>query len=160
MIRYVIGDATHPQDDGNKLIVHVCNDVGAWGRGFVIALNQRWKTPEKRYREWYRNRATAGFGLGAVQFVHVERFPDLWIANVIAQAGLIARDNVQPFRVDALARAFVYVREFALKNRATVHMPRIGCGLGGAKWEIVEPVIKTELDDFGVDVTVYDLRQS
>src|SRR5262245_8320884 len=36
-ITYVKGDATSPQADGNKIIAHVCNDVGKWGKGFVLA---------------------------------------------------------------------------------------------------------------------------
>ncbi|MFF4223553.1 hypothetical protein ACFYZH_11940 [Streptomyces abikoensis] len=34
-IEYVRGDATCPQGDGPKVICHVVNDAGGWGRGFV-----------------------------------------------------------------------------------------------------------------------------
>ena len=37
----------------------------------------------------------------------------------------------------------------------TVYTPKIGCGIGGAKWEDVEPVIKKELADFNVVVVNY-----
>jgi O-acetyl-ADP-ribose deacetylase (regulator of RNase III) len=37
-IEYVQGDATRPQGPGNKIIVHICNDVGGWGKGFVLTL--------------------------------------------------------------------------------------------------------------------------
>lgn len=40
---------------------------------------------------------------------------------------------------------------------ASVHMPRIGCGLGGGNWEFVESLIVEYLCDRGVPVTVYDL---
>ncbi len=40
-IRYVTGDATRPVGDGDKIIVHVCNDIGGLGRGFVAALSKR-----------------------------------------------------------------------------------------------------------------------
>ncbi len=50
MINYVKGDATSPIGDGVKLIVHVCNDIGAWGAGFVLALSKKWITPEKQYK--------------------------------------------------------------------------------------------------------------
>jgi hypothetical protein len=29
------GDATSPQAKGPKVIAHVCNDIGAWGKGFA-----------------------------------------------------------------------------------------------------------------------------
>ena len=52
-IKYIKGDATRPIGDGSKLILHICNDVGAWGSGFVVALSKRWKEPEQKYRELY-----------------------------------------------------------------------------------------------------------
>ncbi|WP_228098667.1 hypothetical protein [Pedobacter sp. MC2016-24] len=61
-INYLTGDATNPAYSGNKIIVHVCNDIGGWGKGFVMAISKRWKEPEKRYREWSKSKT--GFSLG------------------------------------------------------------------------------------------------
>ena len=36
-IQYLTGDATAPTASGNKIIAHVCNDIGGWGKGFVLA---------------------------------------------------------------------------------------------------------------------------
>jgi len=58
-INYVKGDATNPASIGNKIIAHVCNDIGGWGKGFVMAISKRWK----------------------VQFVKTEDY--LWVANLI-----------------------------------------------------------------------------
>lgn len=68
-ITYLKGDATQPQAKGAKVIAHVCNDLGGWGKGFVLAISKRWPQPEKQYRDWHRHRAKNDFGLGAVQFV-------------------------------------------------------------------------------------------
>ncbi|RAJ47078.1 hypothetical protein K353_00279 [Kitasatospora sp. SolWspMP-SS2h] len=40
---------------------------------------------------------------------------------------------------------------------ASVHMPRIGCGLAGGRWERIEPLVTDRLTARGVPVTVYDL---
>ncbi len=56
-INYVVGDATQPIGEGPKIIVHVCNDVGAWGCGFVLALSERWPVTEQRYRAWHSGEA-------------------------------------------------------------------------------------------------------
>ena len=48
-IHYRVGDATAPVADGPKIIAHICNDIGAWGRGFVLAISRRWPEPEKAY---------------------------------------------------------------------------------------------------------------
>lgn len=53
-LTYQIGDATQPNGDGPRIIVHVCNDVGGWGKGFVVAVSKRWREPERRYRSWHR----------------------------------------------------------------------------------------------------------
>ena len=53
-LNFIIGDATQPVGEGTKIIVHVCNDIGGWGRGFVVALSKRWPEPERRYRAWSR----------------------------------------------------------------------------------------------------------
>ena len=39
---------------------------------------------------------------------------------------------------------------------AAVHMPRIGCGLAGGKWETIEPIVRGMAEKHGVDVVVYD----
>ena len=46
-IKYVIGDATQPVGEGEKLILHIVNDSNRWGAGFVLSLSKRWKEPEK-----------------------------------------------------------------------------------------------------------------
>jgi O-acetyl-ADP-ribose deacetylase (regulator of RNase III) len=154
-IRYLKGDATRPQGEGGKIIVHVCNDLGGWGKGFVVALSKRWPQPEASYRSWHKARATNDFALGAVQFVEVEE--RLWVANLIGQRDLRPKGGVPPVRYDAIAAGLEKVAAFALDHQASVHMPRIGCGLAGGKWEQMEPIIKRGLVERGVDASVYDL---
>src|SRR5690606_39335667 len=93
-IHYVKGDATQPLTQGNKVIVHVCNDVGGWGKGFVLALSKHWPEPEAHYREWYAGRGGNDFALGAVQLVRVA--PEVWVANLIGQEGLHPVRGVPP----------------------------------------------------------------
>ncbi|HEY9487171.1 MAG TPA: macro domain-containing protein [Chryseosolibacter sp.] len=154
-IRYLKGDATAPVGAGNKIIVHVCNDVGGWGRGFVLALSAKWAEPEKAYREW----AARGrkFELGEVQFVQVE--PAIWVANLIAQRD-IKRDaeGNPPVRYEAIRKGLIKVSTLARQIKATVHMPRIGSGLAGGSWDQIEPIIQHELTAAGVETYVYDLE--
>jgi O-acetyl-ADP-ribose deacetylase (regulator of RNase III) len=76
--RVVRGDATSPQAKGPKVIAHICNDLGGWGKGFVPAVSRRWPEPEADYRRWHRERAGNDCGLGAVRVVQV--LPDTWVA--------------------------------------------------------------------------------
>jgi hypothetical protein len=71
-IDYVTGDATRPAGDEPRIIAHVCNDIGGWGAGFVLAVTKRWREPEVAYRRWYDDRDSNDFAPGATQFVEVE----------------------------------------------------------------------------------------
>ncbi|MFD3788503.1 macro domain-containing protein [Streptomyces cyaneofuscatus] len=153
-ITYVRGDATAPQGKGVKVIAHVCNDLGGWGKGFVVALSRRWPEPEAAYRRWHRERAGNDFALGAVQFVQVGQY--LWVANMVGQRGMRTGSKGVPVRYEAIETALGAVAVRAGELRASVHMPRIGCGLAGGKWSRVEPIIEGCLTGEGVSVTVYD----
>ncbi|MFJ9441848.1 macro domain-containing protein [Kitasatospora sp. NPDC101235] len=155
-ITYVRGDATAPLGKGVKVIAHVCNDLGGWGKGFVLALSRRWPEPEAAYRRWHRERAKNDFGLGAVQLVPVG--PYVWVANLIGQRGIrTGRSSGVPVRYEAIDTGLASLGEDALRLGASVHMPRIGCGLAGGRWERVEPLVTARLTARGVPVTVYDL---
>lgn len=154
-IKYTKGDATAPIGDGNKIIVHVCNDVGGWGRGFVLAISKRWKSPENEYRAW----AASGenFSLGEVQFVQAE--PSIWVANMIGQRDVKKDKNgAPPVRYPAIKDGLEKVGIYAKQIRATVHMPRIGCGLAGGTWDQIEPLINDALTSKGIKTVVYDFE--
>lgn len=154
VIKYVEGDATTPVGGGPKIIVHVCNDIGGWGKGFVVAISKRWKEPEESYRRWYKDGDDTPFALGEIQFVSVE--DDLWIANLIGQRGIRRSGGEPPVRYDAIRSGLRKVAEFADEQSASVHMPRIGCGLAGGSWPQIELLIQETLISSGVEVTVYD----
>jgi O-acetyl-ADP-ribose deacetylase (regulator of RNase III) len=80
-IEFQTGDATAPQAAGPKIVAHVCNGQGQWGKGFVLAVSRRWPQAEADYRAWYEGREHNDFGLGAVQFVQVQS--DVWVANMV-----------------------------------------------------------------------------
>lgn len=155
-ITYLKGDATVPQAKGTKLIAHVCNDLGGWGRGFVLAVSRRWPEPEQAYRIWHRERAKSDFGLGAVQFVQVE--PEIWVANMIGQHGIKVGSSGPLVRYEAIQECLAQVGRKAKELNASVHMPRIGCGLAGGEWEKIEPLIEQELSQQNIAVYVYDFE--
>ncbi|MFD1322777.1 macro domain-containing protein [Micromonospora sonneratiae] len=154
MLRIIKGDATSPQAKGPKVIAHICNDLGGWGKGFVLAISKRWSEPERDFRAWHRGRAGNDFGLGATRLVRVD--PDVWVANMVGQRGIRTGSNGPPIRYDAVERCLVALCDQVLALEASVHMPRIGCGLAGGSWQRIEPIIVRTLCERGVAVTVYD----
>ena len=148
------GDATNPTEALNAapdtVIMHVCNDIGAWGSGFVVAISRRWSWPEKAYR------AMESYTLGEVQLVGVE--DNLYVANIIGQHGTISspRGDGPPVRYDAIRNGLIALRGRLLRAKSNVVMPRMGCGLAGGSWAAVEALVMEELVDHGIEVFVYD----
>lgn len=174
MINYRKGDATRPVvTNGYPVIVHICNDVGGWGKGFVLAVEKRFPWAKNAYKGWYKESAgertltfpefgskgdrvirvyeSGNFELGEWQLVQSD---SIAIANLIAQQGINWRDNVPPIRYKALRKTLAELAE-SLNGDVSIHMPRIGCGLAGGNWEHVESIIEETLKGF--DVNVYDL---
>lgn len=152
-LKYIKGDATNPFSKGEKIICHICNDIGSWGKGFVLAISKRWKEPEIEYRKWYREKNN--FLLGEVQFIRVEQY--ITVANMIGQHGIKTSSKDVPIRYDAVEKCLEKVCLKAKELNASVHMPRIGCGLAGGKWEKIEPIIIKTLVANDIEVFVYDL---
>lgn len=157
-IIYLEGDATLPLISGNIIIAHVCNDIGAWGKGFVLSLSRRWREPEESYRQWYKHRHHNDFFLSNIKLVQVE--PTIYVANMIAQQGIGMKNNIPPIRYFKLESCLMKLAAHAEVLEATIHMPRIGCGLAGGKWEKIEPLIIDQLCKHDIQVYVYDYPTS
>ena len=157
-LNYMVGDASLPEVEGHKIIVHVCNDLGMWGSGFVLSLRKNHPISETNYRVWAQNKdKNYPFKLGEVQFVQVDNVT--WVANMIAQHGIYKKNGIPPIRYDALETCLNKVLDYSLKlNSPTIHMPRIGCGLAGGRWHVVEDIIKKTLCE-NLSVFVYDLKE-
>jgi len=146
-IHYIKGDATRPRGEGTKIICHICNNVGAWGAGFVLALSKRWDEPEEAYRDMDRT-------LGNVHVVEVE--DDILVANMIAQHDIYPDANgTPPIRYSALRKCLTAVNNLAVEINATLHMPRIGTGLAGGRWEDISKIIE---ETAKVNIYIYDLK--
>lgn len=159
-IHYLTGDATAPVKKP-ALIMHVCNDVGGWGRGFVLALSKKWEEPEARFRHMSRFGSDTDL-LGQVQFVPVE--DGISVVNMIAQHDIATVRGRPPIRYEALAECLGKIASHPAlwwrdgqqeAERYTIHAPRLGCGLAGGSWSVVEPLIEFYLKDR--EVYIYDL---
>lgn len=151
MISYLKGDVTKPQGSGRRIIAHICNDRGGFGKGVALALANRWPNTKAYFKRWYASKDD--FELGATQLVEVA--DDLWVANMVAQHGYKSPSNPLPLKLDALKACLKQLAIEASARQATVHMPKIGTGLAGSSWDVVEPVISDILS--AVPTFVYTL---
>jgi hypothetical protein len=115
------------------LIVHQVNCQGVFGAG--LALQIRYKYPEvfRAYRQfnWYP---------GMVQFVQAA--PDLVICNLAGQLGTGGNATL----IEAHEKAWPKVTEWVLDNCSGdyIYAPwKIGCGLGGGDWSIIQPLVES-----------------
>lgn len=158
------------------LIPHVCNDLGAWGKGFVYALSGKWSAPQSAYHAWhhgswraryepgrYEIATSATLALGHTQFITANPanpdspWPRVVVANMIAQQGVRAPGNMIPLRYPELGACLEQVAHHAVVANARVVMPRIGAGLAGGDWARIEPLINDTLIFCGIPTTVYTL---
>ncbi len=80
------------------------------------------------------------------------------MANLIGQRDIRSSGGRPPIRYEPVRTGLERLREHANGLSASVHMPRIGCGLAGGRWEEIEPIVREELCEYDIAVTVYDLR--
>jgi len=81
----------------------------------------------------------------------------VWVANMVGQHGVRGGSRTPPIRYEAVASCLAQLALKARELDASVHMPRIGCGLAGGKWERIEPLIVGALCAQDIPVTVYEL---
>lgn len=151
-INYIKGDATKPIGEGHKIIAHVCNDIGKWGKGFVLAISKKWKKPELEYKELFD---TYKIALGSIFEYQVE--DDISVVNMIAQNGIQSNINPIPLNYEMLELCLDKLVVIAIKSNSSIHMPKIGCGLAGGEWSKVEKLILNKLCNKNIDVYVYEL---
>lgn len=151
-ITYLEGDATLPVGPAPHVIVHVMNDGSAtWGGGFARALSNRYTQAQVEYRNWFGSKGDRD--LGSVHIFGGEE--NLRIATMIAQKG-IGRRAEAGIRYNALQKCLDELRNTLANSPATVHMPRIGCGIAGGHWDVIGEMVDKTLCRHGVPVNVYD----
>lgn len=134
--------STCPIDGWGVIIAHLANNVGAWGRGFVLAVDELSSIPRKAYKEMAQRHSNI-IPLGETQFCEVE--PDLWVANMVAQKG-ITRTAESDCLVDykALNECLKTTFQRAVLLRCNVHIPSgMGSGLAGGDEKMIHEMIKT-----------------
>lgn len=164
ILKIVEGDATDPQTTHEKEVVvipHVCNNLGAWGAGFVLALSKKYKKPEEVYKAYCHNNKAFPI-LGAVCYAKMDNF--LVVANMIAQDGLVSKDNPIPIKYKALATAMASVADFidhigSPDNPIVIHCPKFGSDLAGGDWNFILELIRELWLEAGIDVVVYEFQE-
>lgn len=130
-------------NDENKpaiIIPHVCNNLGAWGAGFVVPLGQHYPDAKESYLKCNKT-------LGHTDIASLPN--NLFVANMIAQDGVGGK---RPLRYDALTFCMHAVRAFATEKQAHIHAPLFGSGLAGGNWNFITQLILDVWGDLSVSI--------
>jgi hypothetical protein len=131
------------------IIPHVCNNVNAFGAGFALDIAQRYPLVKNNFHLLGKHAR-----LGYVQFIEVfndKKFDSqIIIANMIAQNGLINKNNPRPLNYGYLTHCMFKVASYIEninKNKEStdrstqIHCPKFGSGLAGGNWSFIENLI-------------------
>jgi hypothetical protein len=167
-INYVEGDlfANIDKIEGKTIFIpHCCNNLPAWGQGFVVPLGNRFPKAKEFYLKWGKHipkDAAEIFGkvfdLGQTQFVKVTEIDTqrVIVCNMVAQDGVGGK---RPLRYNELSSCMDSVaHEIGGRwgdEKCEIHAPMFGSGLAGGNWEFIEELIKDCWLEFDIPVNVY-----
>lgn len=131
-------------------IVHGCNAQGVMGSGVALAVKRKYPGA---FESYIQECETFGLKLGS-------SYPwcqsdELVIWNAITQEGFGA--STRNCSYDAIQSCFEQINETlsqAPSNFCELHIPFIGAGLGGGRWNIIRAIIE---DTVQFPVTVWSI---
>lgn len=163
-LKYIKGDCLADsviyRKDICVVVPHVCNDVGGWGSGFVLAINKVSQKPKEEYKKFSKQN---DFKLGQIQTIWIK--DNFWVCNMIAQRDYGAKLshkgtylNIPNIRYDSLRECLLRLKVEI--SRATMKVvvvsPKFGSGLAGGDWNKIEALILEVFSDMDLDWEVYE----
>ena len=124
------------------IIAHGCNAQGVMGSGVARIVRDKYPTAYKLY---LHKHTTEGLTLGDVQVATVSE-SKLYIANMITQE-FYGKSGKRFVSYDAVDDCFANLMARNMRG-LTINIPKIGAGLGGGDWNIIEAIIKSNIDNY------------
>jgi O-acetyl-ADP-ribose deacetylase (regulator of RNase III) len=134
-------------------IIHGCNAQGAMGAGVALTVKLVYPDAFNVYKECIDKQRELDISpLGTNTYCPVVD-NKLIIINAITQR-YFGNDNIQYTDYDAVRACFRDINK-EIEQWPTIfkdvprvlNFPLIGCGLGGAEWEVIASIIDEEIDD-------------
>jgi len=147
MVKYIKGDLFESKEE---VIAHGCNCRGGYGSGVARTMAYRYPKARNYYLEKYDE---DGWKLGEVQFV--PQWDGKVIANCATQDDFVPR-GICHANYDAIRVCMERVKDYARSKGFGIAIPKIGAGLAGGDWTIIEGILNDVFSDY--DITVYYLE--
>jgi len=145
MIKYIRGDIF--KTDLN-IIAHGCNCSGGFNSGVAFQIAQKYPEVRTAYLNKFKKE---GWKLGDIQIVQTQ---NKTIINCGTQQ-FYGKDGKKYVSYEAIESVMIKLLDYSLKTNQTIAIPKIGAGLAGGDWEVIESIINKVFKD--VEIVVYIL---
>lgn len=160
MIKIVYGDLLSSDCD---IIVQQVNCKKVMGSGIAKQIREKWPIVYYTYCdliEYYQDLGLVDDSsdlLGQMQLIKTE---DKYVANFFSQDNYLPRGvchtHYEAFRL-CCKKLKSHLDDYAILKNTIIGFPyKIGCGLAGGDWSIVEKIIEEEFEHFNVEIWKYE----
>lgn len=147
-IVYRKGDVVEAFKNGEiDVLVHGCNACGVMGSGIAKQIKDEFYEAYEAYKLYEK---LYGLNLGEYSQFH---FQNKTIINLVTQDKYLPRDQ-RHFSYDYFDNGIKSIERYIRSGK--IAMPKIGAGLGGGDWKVIEAIINSHFKDR--DVFVYTLE--
>ncbi len=142
IFQYVSGDllCSHAQT-----YVNTVNTVGVMGKGIALQFKRRYPEMFEAYQKVCKAH------LLDVGKLYLWKGAEKWILMFPTKKHW--RDASQIEFIESGLKKFV--DNYCRIGIQSIAFPKLGCGLGGLEWEVVQPLMEKYLKDLPIDVFVY-----
>jgi O-acetyl-ADP-ribose deacetylase (regulator of RNase III) len=149
--RYIKGDITETE---LEYIAHGVNTQNVMGSGVAKVLFTKWPQVKSDYHGYCNGHEAIGYSidLGEVNIVCTE--DDLTVFNCFTQE-FYGYDGDRYVNYAAIVKCFNTILDY-MPHRSKLAIPKIGCGLAGGDWNIVEQLINDTVGD-DLEIWVYEI---
>ena len=148
MITYLTGDLF---TSGADAIAHGVNTYGQMDGGIAVQFKNQFPNMYNAYNHLCDDTGLRGGGV----FPWYVSNDDQWVYNLVTQIPP-GRNARYTFVAASMSRMFEHAYENFVQSIA---MPKIGCGIGGLEWPVVENIIDdlTTAYECEIDIEVWSL---
>lgn len=135
-------------------IVHQVNSIGVMNKGLAKEIRIIFPEAYEKYRENIKI-----LNLKESNIIIAKINDDLYIVNLVGQLS-VYKASKPKLQTDynLLRKGLFHTFSSAYLHSMDVYIPyKIGCGLGGGDWNIVEQIIEDEAEDLDLNIYICKL---
>ena len=151
MIKYKKGDIIQALTDKEiDCFGHGINCIGGFGSGIAGQISKKYPKCKAYYHKYHED-----FGLHTgVTFPFTIENKGV-IMNMATQYNC-GYDGKKYVSYDAIEECLIKLKDYCKSKNLKVGLPKIGAGLAGGNWNIIEKIIEETFQDY--EVTIYEFE--